>query len=231
MRHSDDSRTLADRTCAEIRAGVLTGTFEPGSPLRPAALAESLGVSPTVVRESLVRLMREHIVQSDPHRGFRVRALSVDDLQDLTRVRVEIECLAVKWSIERGDLAWESELVSAHHTYAATVKTAGVDVTRADELGAAHGRLHEAIVAACGSPHLLEMRSSLFGAAELYRRWTRYRRGVRRDVLAEHRALIDACLARDVELATRLMAGHIERTAELVLGSLSATARDPALSP
>jgi len=223
VRHSDDSRTLADRTCAEIRAGVLTGTFEPGSPLRPAALAESLGVSPTVVRESLVRLMREHIVQSDPHRGFRVRSLSVDDLQDLTRVRVEIECLAVKWSIERGDLAWESELVSAHHTYAATVKTAGVDVTRADELGAAHGRLHEAIVAACGSAHLLEIRASLFGAAELYRRWTRYRRGVRRDVLAEHRALVDACLARDADLATSLMASHIERTAELVLGSLSVT--------
>ena len=221
MRLNNDPGTLADRTCADIRAGVLTGTYEPGSPLRPAALAESLGVSPTVVRESLVRLMREHIVQSDPHRGFRVRALSVDDLHDLTRVRVEIECLAVRWSIEKGDLAWESELVSAHHVYAATVKAAGGDVARADELGAAHGGLHEAIVAACASPHLLEMRASLFGAAELYRRWTRYRRGVRRDVLAEHRALVDACLARDVELATSLMASHIERTAELVLGSLS----------
>ncbi|MEO8107994.1 MAG: GntR family transcriptional regulator, partial [Actinomycetes bacterium] len=55
VRHNSASGTLADRTCAEIRAGVLTGTFEPGSPLRPAALAESLGVSPTVVRESLVR--------------------------------------------------------------------------------------------------------------------------------------------------------------------------------
>jgi GntR family carbon starvation induced transcriptional regulator len=101
------------------------------------------------------------------------------------------------------------------------VKATGGDVTRADELGAAHGRLHEAIVAACGSAHLLEIRASLFGAAELYRRWTRYRRGVRRDVLAEHRALVDACLARDVAAATSLMASHIERTAELVLGSLS----------
>lgn len=223
MRHSDDFRTLADRTCAEIRAGVLTGAFAPGSPLRPAALAESLGVSPTVVRESLVRLMREHIVQSDPHRGFRVRSLSVDDLEDLTRVRVEVECLALRWSIDRGDLVWESELVSAHHMYSATVRAAGGDVSRADELGAAHGRLHEAMVAACGSPHLLEIRASLFSAAELYRRWTRYRRGVQRDVLAEHRAIVDACLARDVDGASSLMAAHIERTAELVLHSLSIT--------
>jgi GntR family transcriptional regulator, carbon starvation induced regulator len=221
MRHSDDSRTLADRTSDQIRAAILTGAFAPGSPLRPAGLAESLGVSPTVVRESLVRLTGEHIVQSDPHRGFRVRTLSADDLLDLTRVRVELECLALRWSIDRGDLQWESELVSAHHMYAATVRGLGDDVGRADELGAVHGRLHHAMVSACGSPHLLDVRTSLFGAAELYRRWTRYRRGVHRDVLSEHQAIVDACLSRDVALATSLMAAHIERTASLVLESFA----------
>lgn len=220
MRHREDSATLADRTCDEIRAAVLTGTFPPGARLRPGVLAESLGVSPTVVRESLVRLTRDHIVRSDPHRGFFVRVLSIDDLHDLTRVRVEMECLALRWSIEQGDLVWESELVSAHHMYAAVVTAAGSDVSRADELGTAHERLHEAMVAACGSPHLLEIRASLFSAAELYRRWTRYRRGVQRDVLAEHSAMVDACLAHDVGAATSLMAAHIERTAELVLESL-----------
>jgi DNA-binding GntR family transcriptional regulator len=220
VRHRDDSRTLADRAGDQIMASILTGDFVPGSPLRPVALAESLGVSPTVVREALVRLTAEHIVQSDPHRGFRVRTLSADDLLDLTRVRVELECLALRWSIDRGDLQWESELVSAHHMYAATVRGLGTDVTRADELGAVHGRLHEAMVSACGSPHLLEVRASLFRAAELYRRWTRYRRGVQRDVLAEHQSIVDACLARDVELASALMAEHINRTAALVLSSL-----------
>jgi DNA-binding GntR family transcriptional regulator len=221
MRNLGDPRTLADRTCAQIRAGVLTGTFAPGSPLRPVALAEAFGVSPTVVRESLVRLATEHIVQSDPHRGYRVRTLSTDDLLDLTRVRVEVECLALRWSIGNGDLVWESELVSAHHVYAATVKSAGTDVDRAEELGAVHGNLHHAMVSACGSAHLLDIRASLFGAAELYRRWTRYRRGLQRDVLAEHRAMVDTCLARDAVTASALMAAHIQRTADLVLGSLS----------
>ena len=221
MRGNDDSGTLADRACAALREGVLTGSYPPGSPLRPATLAESLGVSPTVVRESLVRLAGEHIVQADPHRGFRVRTLSVPDLLDLTRVRTEVECLALRWSIDRGDLAWESDVVSTHHVYAATVTNAGGDVSRAEELGAAHGRLHEAMVGACGSPHLLDIRGSLFGAAELYRRWTRYRRGVQRDVLAEHAAMVDACLARDASTATALMAAHIQRTADLVLDSLS----------
>jgi DNA-binding GntR family transcriptional regulator len=226
MRHDKDSGTLADRARDEIRAAVLTGTFPPGTWLRPGVLAEQLGVSPTVVRESLVRLAGDHIVQSDPHRGFRVRVLSIDDLHDLTKVRVEVECLALRWSIELGDLVWESQLISAHHVYAATVTAAGGDVSRADELGAVHGRLHEAMVAACASPHLLEIRASLFGAAELYRRWTRYRRGVQRDVLAEHRVMVDACLARDVVEATSLMAAHIQRTADLVVESLAPVA-DP----
>jgi DNA-binding GntR family transcriptional regulator len=221
MRNVDDPRTLADRTTAQIRAGILTGTHAPASPLRPVALGEALGVSPTVVRESLVRLASEHIVQADPHRGFRVRTLSTDDLLDLTRVRVEIECLALRWSIGNGDLVWESELVSAHHLYAATVKSAGGDVDRAEELGAVHGSLHQAMVSACASPHLLDIRASLFGAAELYRRWTRYRRGVQRDVLAEHGAMVDACLARDAGAASELMAAHIQHTADLVLESLT----------
>jgi DNA-binding GntR family transcriptional regulator len=227
MRQRDDDRTLADLTCARIRAGVLTGTYPPGSALRPTALAETLGVSSTVIREALVRLIREHIVQSTPHRGFRVRTLSIDDLRDVTRVRVEVECLALRWSIEQGDIRWESDLVSAHHMFAATASAVAGDVDHADELGAVHGALHHAMVAACGSPHLLEMRATLYSAAELYRRWTLYRTTVHRDVATEHRALVDACLDRQVATATSLMAAHIELTADLVLATLAT--QEPAL--
>jgi DNA-binding GntR family transcriptional regulator len=135
--------------------------------------------------------------------------------------------LALRWSIEQGDIKWESDLVSAHHTFVATVGSVARDVDRADELGSAHGALHHAMVAACGSPHLLEMRATLFSAAELYRRWTLYRTSVHRDVLTEHRALVDACLERQVARATSLMSAHIELTADLVLETLSAT--EPAL--
>jgi len=220
MRHSDDARTLADRAADQVRAQILTGSFAPGSPLRPVPLAEQMGVSPTVVREALVRLTSEHIVQSDPHRGFRVRTLSADDLVDLTRVRVELECLALRWSIANGDLVWESELVSAHQLYAATERRFGDDPDRVGEISVVHGRLHEAMVSACGSPHLLDVRATLYGASELYRRWTRYRAGVERHVLGEHEAIVNACLSRDVQRATDLMADHIQLTATLVLDSL-----------
>lgn len=199
---------------------ILTGAVPPGAPLRPAAFKQSLGVSPTVVREALARLTREHIVVADAHRGFQVRPLLHDDLIDLTRVRVEIETVAIRWSVEAGDLEWESEIVSALHRYVGTVRQSGKDTDRADVLGSAHEQLHEAFVAACGSPHLLEIRARLFSAAELYRRWTRYRTTVERDVVAEHEALAQACLDRDADRAAALMTDHIERTMHLVVEHL-----------
>ena len=216
-------RTLADQATADLRRAVLTGSFAPGSPLRPAALSQPLGVSSTVVREALTRLAREHIVVADPHRGFRVRDLSLEDLRDLSRVRIEVESLALRWSIAAGDLDWEGQVVAALHRYAATVQRAAGDTDRADELGRAHEELHLAFVSACGSSHLLDIRAGLFGAAELYRRWTRYRKDVDRDVGAEHRAIADACLDRDVERAVALMTEHIDRTTQLVLAHLEPT--------
>jgi len=220
-RRAGDRSTLADDACNEIRAMILTGAVPPGAPLRPAELKQTLGVSPTVVREALTRLTREHIVVADAHRGFQVRPLLPDDLRDLTRVRVEIESLAIRWSVEAGDLEWESEIVSALHRYVGTVRRSGRDTDRADALGSAHEQLHEAFVAACGSPHLLEIRARLFRAAELYRRWTRYRTTVERDVVAEHEALTQACLDRDADRAAALMTEHVERTMHLVVEHLS----------
>jgi DNA-binding GntR family transcriptional regulator len=222
-RRAGEPSTLADHARDEIRTLILTGALAPGAPLRPALLGQQLDVSSTVVREALTRLTHEHIVVADAHRGFQVRPLVLDDLRDLTRVRSDIEAIAIRWSVQAGDLDWESGIVSSLHRYVGTVKRAGSDTARADELGAAHEQLHDAFVAACGSPHLLEIRARLFRAAELYRRWTRYRENVRRDVVAEHEALAQACLDRDVERAATLMSEHVERTADLVVEHLAPT--------
>jgi DNA-binding GntR family transcriptional regulator len=219
-RRAGDKTTLADNACNDIRAMILTGTVPPGAPLRPAALKQSLGVSSTVVREALTRLTREHIVVADAHRGFQVRELRPEDLMDLTRVRVEIESIAIRWSVDAGDLEWESEIVSALHRYVSTVRRSGRNTDSADTLGSAHEQLHDAFVAACGSPHLLEIRVRLFRAAELYRRRTRYRATVERDVVAEHEALAQACLDRDADRAALLMTEHVERTMQLVVEHL-----------
>src|SRR5262249_41903075 len=78
-------------------------------------LAKTHGVSLTVVREAAVRLASERFLEANPQQGFSVWPLSIPHLLDLTRVRVTIESLAIRESAERGDIAWEADLVAAHH--------------------------------------------------------------------------------------------------------------------
>lgn len=149
--------------------------------------------------------------------------ISADDLVDLVEVRVMIETQALRRSIERGDLAWETALVAAHHQLAGTPLS--VPECPAEVSGdwvQAHNAFHRATMAECGSPRLLEIISSLAEAAAVYRFWShRYDHGDR-DVAAEHRAIFEAAISRDADLACRLHEEHLSRTADVILAELGA---------
>ena len=61
---------------------------------------------------------------AEPQQGYRVKSVSSVDLQHLTDARVEIETLVVRSAIASADLAWESNVLAAHHTL---VRTPQVD--------------------------------------------------------------------------------------------------------
>src|SRR5438270_109111 len=94
----------------------LSGQFEPGQRLKLLPLAERFDASQSVIREALTRLAEQGLVVATPQHGFSVRELSVPDLADLTRVRVQVESLALRQAIQSGDVAWEAAVVAAHHT-------------------------------------------------------------------------------------------------------------------
>jgi DNA-binding GntR family transcriptional regulator len=81
----------------------------------------------------------------------------------------------------------------------------------------AHRELHRSLIAACGSTVLLDFADSLFEQADRYRVLSqRSESAAKRDVDAEHRALVEATLARDTPRAIRLTIEHVQRTTELV---------------
>jgi GntR family transcriptional regulator, carbon starvation induced regulator len=217
-------RSLTERVYACLRADILAGRFAPGQRLRPAELAGANGVSLNVVREALNRLAGERLVQASPQQGFAVTEVSAADLADLTDIRVLVETAALRRSIERGDLAWESALVAAHHRLAGTPMTSGDAPGQiTGDWMDAHNAFHAATMRGCGSPRLIEIAASLGGSAGMYRHFSqRYDHG-RRDIAAEHRAIFEATLARDADLACRLHAEHIQRTAEIVTKALTRT--------
>ena len=201
----------------QLRADVLTGRLAPGSKLKLAVLGERYSASLSVVREALSRLAEQGLVIPHPQRGFSVMPLSPEDLTDLTNTRIDLETLAARRSVERGDLAWETRLVGAHHTLAGT-SAATPDGEVNEDWITAHRTFHHALVAGCGSPRLQALATGLRDAAELYRIWsTSLTHDTARDIAGEHRELLDLAIARDADGLAAALAAHIQRTTDMLL--------------
>lgn len=211
--------SLAVDVFAALRAEIVDRQFSPGERLKPVELAERFGVSIGVLREALGLLAAQHLVVIERNRGFHVTALSREHLLALTFARKVNEGAALRLSVERGDVKWESEVLAAHHRLASDSKF------RLDEAGvyrrnpswvAAHIAFHHTLISACGNDVLLDICDRLSDAAELYRAWSsRVRSG--RDGPTEHQALMKACSARDADLAVELFVQHLDHTASVLL--------------
>ena len=96
-----------------LRADILSTKLVPGQKLHIAGLAKQFSVSLAAVREALSRLVADGLVQASDQRGFRVSPVSPADLADVTQTRIDIEGLALRRSIERGDQAWLASVEKA----------------------------------------------------------------------------------------------------------------------
>ena len=220
MPRTSQGRTLVDDVYRSIKDDICLGRLEPGSKVHLGDLAKAHDVSLSVVREAVTRLASERLLMSRPQQGFSVWPLSVEDLLDLTRVRVEIETLALRDSIANGDIAWEAELVAAHHRLLGAASDPKKPLPGPNYAWMkAHSEFHAALASASTSPLLRQLRQQLFDAAELYRHWSAHlaKPKRRRNLAKEHRALLDAAIAHDVDLTVRLITEHIQTTTDLVL--------------
>lgn len=219
-------KTLVDVAYHALRQQILDGRLAAGAKLRVEHLRESVGVGATPLREALSRLTAERLVHLEGQRGFRVAPMSLAELEDVTDNRVQLETRAVELSVKRGDVAWEARLVAAHHTVAhgdrglRAPRLSGADVVTWQANNAA---FHDALVAACASPWLLELRGVIFDQHSRYRALSialNQKRGATRDIAAEHEAIVEAALARQAKRTATLVADHIRATAVGVRAAL-----------
>ncbi len=210
-------RTLTSAIYHRLRADILAGRCRPAEKLLIAPLGKRFNVSLAAVREALSRLVADGLVVAEDQRGFRVSPLSMADLNDVTHTRIELECLALRRSIARGDAAWQLRLETA---WAGLVQTPYATreerLRHSDEWSALHGRFHAALVAACGLEWLLRFRDTLYEQSERYRLLGLVVSTGERDVAAEHRRIFEAAIARDAPAAAAELALHIQRTATAI---------------
>jgi DNA-binding GntR family transcriptional regulator len=216
-RVSNSPVTRGEEVYDVLRSELLNGVLCPGTKLRMVELASRFSVSQSVVREALTRLAEQGLVVATPQRGFRVRELSVEDITGLTESREQIESVALRLAIERGDVRWETEIVAAHHLLERT-PVVDADGRFHEPWTAVHHDFHRALTAGCNNLRLQGVVLALRDSAELYRRWWWALADDRqRDLAAEHRELKDLVLARDADGAIEALTYHIRRAPERLI--------------
>ena len=229
MRDAEDGRTLNTRVFDTLREQILTGHLLPGQRLKVASLAAAHQVSLNVVREALNRLAGERLVEVEPQFGFAVRGLSAEDLVDLVDLRVTFEGLALRRSIARGSVEWQSQVLAAHHRLShAPLITEGAPGVLNPEWLARHDEFNFAMLQACGSRRLFQMVRQLAETAELYHRALLPVAGKDRPLDAEHAELLQAILDGDADRAVHVLTLHLEATRDVMLPLLAAPAVDTA---
>ena len=210
-----------------LRGEILHGELMPGERLRAADLHQRFELGLTPIREALMRLASENLVDTDTHRGFRVSQASAEAFADLMASRRDIEALCLTSSIEHGDAAWEAEIIASLHLLSRTATPASPDDRDAAALWEArHRDFHWALVAACRSDWLLRFWNTLTDHSERYRkiRLLHQPAGPRqrkpRNTQDEHQAIAAAVIERDVARAIGLMNHHLEATERSVLSLL-----------
>lgn len=210
-------RTLIERTYGQLREDILNGALAPGEKLLVEHLKLRYEVGAGTVREALSRLVSEAMVVAEGQRGFTVAPISLEDLSDVTNVRVAVETDALRSSIRNGDDFWRNRLRIAYDKLSALEQPLEDGNVRRWEQ--ANAEFHEALLSACGSPWTLRVVRQLTQHAERYRR---YAIGLHtgRDVHAEHAQIFEAAIDGQDARAALALEAHIRATPELLIRTI-----------
>lgn len=218
------SKTAIETVYGALRDAILNGELKPESRLRVQELRETFEVGSSTIREALSRLLVDNLVTSEGQRGFHVAPVSLKDFREISELRILLETQAVRESIEQGDDEWENRVVAAAHQLA-KVEGAMPELRKDEDYvqrwEVRNNEFHNALVSACTNSWLIRFRAQVFAHSFRYRRISVRERNVPRDVRAEHQALFDAAIARDVETAVQVTIDHIKKSVVVLEGLLS----------
>ena len=194
---------ISDIIAKELRQDIITGRRTAGTPLRQDQLAEEFKASHVPVREAPQALQSEGPVRYLPRKGASVAPLSVNDVLDLTELRMELEGLALKRAMQERsgiDINKAEEILKSSNLSA-----------RLDEWVAANWAFHRTLYRPCGRPRLLSTLEELWLHSERYMRTAWEKLDYQEKSQAEHQELVSLIGRHDPPRAVRLLKKHIKQ--------------------
>lgn len=224
MNHVPEIRTLSGRLVDVLRDYILSGAIEPDLPIRQDALAAELRVSKIPLREALARLEQDGLVVSQPNRGFFVRPMSSDEVEEIYSLRLKLEPPAAAHACL---IASEADRDAARKAFAA------LDIDAAS-LAPIEGGLNRAFHVALVKPGGQRVTTSI--VARLHILADRYVRrylepGGRAPRAEARRDVLDAWIKRKDARVRKLLSEHLEGTLEDLRAVLMAESTARAAKP
>lgn len=201
-----EKTSLRERVSHGLRAAIVSGELEPGVVYSAPALGERFGVSATPVREAMLDLVREKLVETVPNKGYRVTEIDESDLDEITELRLLLEprlVAQVTPEIPDADLPRLREMAQAIVDGA----LAGDLIAYTDTDRAFHLRL----LAYAGNRRISALVEELRAHTRLYGLASLLERGELVGCAEEHHTILDAIEARDTALVERLLVSHIQQ--------------------
>jgi len=217
--------TLRNQALRVLRARIISGAMRPGELYALGATASELGVSVTPVREAVLELARERLVELARNRGFRVREVTEHELNEIVEFRKIVEVGAVRLVAERKLLDQASELqdlARATEKYAAAGDWVGfLDSDRDFHLG---------IMSHLENERLLQVAGSLRDQSRLY--GLDYVAGTESLTQSthEHLAILTAVVAGNADEAAEIMDRHLQHARGIWAGKAEPAADKSASS-
>ena len=201
--------TVGELVYRRVRSDIVLARLPPGRKLRLDRMRQAYGTSVSTLRELFSRLASEGLVVAEGSRGFQVPTVSSADVREIAAMRRLLESHGIRESFARGDIEWEARVVAAHHILASVeARMAAGEPCPPETWRRYDWSFHRALMSACGSRVLMETYASICDKYLRYQMIAAVFRG--RVAADEHRALLEAALARDWQRAQQTLATHID---------------------
>jgi DNA-binding GntR family transcriptional regulator len=204
---NDTARSMVDSAYEQIRRRILDNAWPPGHRALEREVAVELGMSRTPVREALMRLQNEGLVEVIPRHGVRVLPVSGVDMQEIYEILTALECMAAELLAARKPSGEElAPLVDAIDAMSKALQ--------ADDLnawGAADERFHQHLVDLAGNRHLQATVLNHWDRTHRARMFSLRLRPKPVNSTKEHMQMVERLRAGDGEGAARVTRAHRER--------------------
>lgn len=197
--------TLREKAAQLVKHELLSGTFRAGSILSANALSKELGISNSPMREALMDLAAQGLLEVVKNRGFRVYSMTRTDLDDVREMRSILEVAAIERLARRG-------MSAAERAYAHELSERSLAALRSgdviDFLDADHA-MHMYLVDLVGNARLSTAISSLRDQTRICGAFASTPTADFESCIVEHGALLEAVASEDAGRAGRVMAEHL----------------------